>query len=149
VEGPAGTRVDGLGLLDAATTFEHDKVLGTPAGNALGAPVSGYEIHHGRVAVGAVEPFPGGCRSGAVFGTMWHGCLEGDAFRGAWLRLAADLAGRGGIEGGAVSFAVARERRINALADALEEHLDLDAVLTLVEHGAPAGLPTVRGGLVR
>ena len=148
VEGPAGTRVDGLGLLDAATTFGHDKVLGTPAGNALGAPVSGYEIHHGRVAVGALEPFPGGCRSGAVFGTMWHGCFEGDAFRGAWLRLAADLVGRGGIETGAVSFGAARERRIDALADALEEHLDLDAVLTLVEHGAPAGLPTVRGGLV-
>jgi adenosylcobyric acid synthase len=149
VEGPAGTRTYGLGLLDAATTFGHDKALGTPAGNALGAPVSGYEIHHGRVAVGAVEPFPGGCRSGAVFGTMWHGCLEGDAFRGAWLRLAADLAGRGGIETGAVSFAAARERRIDSLADALEEHLDLDAVLTLVEHGAPAGLPPVRGGLVR
>ena len=80
---------------------------------------------------------------------MWHGCLEGDAFRGAWLRLVAGLAGRDGIEAGTVSFAAARERRIDTLADALEEHLDLDAVLTLVEHGAPAGLPMVRGGLLR
>ncbi len=68
---------------------------------------------------------------------MWHGCLEGDAFRGAWLRLAADLVGRSGIETGMVSFAAARESRIDTLADALEEHLDLDAVLRLVEHGAP------------
>ena len=149
VEGPAGTRVSGLGLLDAVTAFGREKVLGTPAGTALGAPVSGYEIHHGRVAVSAAEPFPGGGRAGAVFGTMWHGCLEGDAFRGAWLRLAADLAGRAGIEAGGVSFAAARERRIDTLADALEEHLDLDAVLRLVEHGAPPDLEPVRGGLVR
>jgi adenosylcobyric acid synthase len=82
-----------------------------------------------------------------VFGTTWHGCLEGDAFRGAWLRLAADLAGRDGIETGAVSFAAARERRIDILADAIEEHLDLDRILHLVEHGPTPGLPVVRGGL--
>ena len=80
---------------------------------------------------------------------MWHGCLEGDAFRGAWLRVAADLVGRSDIGTGTVSFAAARENRIDALADALEEHLDLDAVLRLVEHGTPPGLPVVRGGLVR
>ncbi len=149
VEGPAGTRVPGLGLLDAVTTFGHEKVLATPVGSALGEPVSGYEIHHGRVEVGAGKPFPGGCRSGAVFGTMWHGCLEGDAFRGAWLRETAELVGRSDIGTGTVSFAAARENRIDALADALEEHLDFDAVLRLVEHGTPPGLPVVRGGLVR
>ena len=46
-------------------------------------------------------------------------------------------------------FTAARESRIDALADALEEHLDLDAVLRLVEIGAPPDLPLVRGGLVR
>jgi adenosylcobyric acid synthase len=147
VEGPAGTRVPGLGLLDAITTFGREKVLRTPVGSALGAPVSGYEIHHGRMRVGSGDDFPGGTRSGAVFGTMWHGCLEGDAFRGTWLRLAADLVGRSDIGTGTVSFAAARENRIDALADALEEHLDLDAVLRLLEHGAP-DLPLVRGGLV-
>jgi adenosylcobyric acid synthase len=147
VEGPAGTTVPGLGLLDAVTTFGHEKALGTPAGVALGGPVSGYEIHHGRVSVGSGDEFPGGTRSGAVFGTMWHGCFEGDAFRSAWLRLAADLVGRPGPETGTVSFAAAREARIDAIADALEEHLDLDTVLRLVEHGPP-DLPPVRGGLV-
>ncbi|MGH3308952.1 MAG: cobyric acid synthase, partial [Nocardioides sp.] len=132
VEGPAGTRVPGLGLLDAVTTFGREKVLATPVGSALGEPVSGYEIHHGRLRVGAGDEFAGGTRSGPVFGTMWHGCLEGDAFRGAWLRLAAHLVGRSGIGTGMVSFAAARELRIDALADALEEHLDLDTVLRLV-----------------
>ncbi len=149
VEGQAGTRVPGLGLLDAVTTFGREKVLATPVGSALGEPVSGYEIHHGRLRVGAGDEFAGGTRSGPVFGTMWHGCLEGDAFRGAWLRLAADLVGRSGIGTGTVSFVTARESRIDALADALEENLDLDAVLRLVEHGAPPDLPLVRGGLVR
>ena len=148
VEGEPGARVEGLGLLDTTTTFGADKVLDTPVGTTLGVPVSGYEIHHGRVDIGSGEPFPGGCRNGAVFGTMWHGCLEGDAFRGAWLRLAAELVGRGGIEIGSVSFSSARERRIDALANALEEHLDLDRVLELVEHGPPGGLAVVRGGLV-
>jgi adenosylcobyric acid synthase len=149
VEGRPGTRVPGLGLLDAVTTFRPAKALGTPTGSALGAPVSGYEIHHGRVQVGSGEDFPGGARSGGVFGTMWHGCLEGDAFRAAWLRLAAELVGRDHIETGTVSFAAAREHRIDALADALAEHLDLDAVMRLVEHGAPPDLTPVRGGLVR
>ena len=148
VEGPAGARVQGLGLLEATTSFGQDKVLGTPSGTHLGAAVSGYEIHHGRVRADAGEPFPGGCRSGAVFGTMWHGCLEGDAFRTAWLQLVAGLAGREGVDVGGVSFADAREHRIDVLADAVEEHLDLDAVLRLVEHGAPPDLPVVRGGLV-
>ncbi len=148
VEGEPGVRMAGLALLDVTTTFGRDKVLGTPAGTALGAPVTGYEIHHGRVQVVAGEEFPGGVRSGPVFGTMWHGCLEGDVFRAAWLRAAAAAAGRDGLAVGTTSFAAARESRIDAIADALEEHLDLDAVLRLVEHGAPPGLAPVRGGLV-
>jgi adenosylcobyric acid synthase len=149
VEGPPGTCVPGLGLLDAATTFGGRKVLGTPAGSGLGVTVSGYEIHHGRVRIGSGKSFPGGARVGGVFGTMWHGSLEGDEFRGAWLRLAAELSGRGGVETGSVSFPAARERRIDALADAIEEHLDLDAVLRLIEGGPPPDLAPVRGGLVR
>jgi adenosylcobyric acid synthase len=149
VEGPAGTRVPGLGLLDTITTFGREKVLATPVGSALGEPVSGYEIHHGRVDVGDGDDFPGGIRSGAVFGTMWHGCLEGDDFRRAWLSLAAELAGVTGFGAGGTSFAAARESRIERLADAVEQHLDLDRILHLVEHGPPAGLPVVRGGLVR
>jgi adenosylcobyric acid synthase len=148
VEGRAGTTVQGLGLLDAVTEFGVEKVLGTPSGTALGEPVSGYEIHHGRVRVGSGDPFPGGVRSGTVIGTMWHGCLEGDRFRAAWVREVAALAGRDGVRPGTLSFARAREARIDAVADALEEHLDLDAVLTLVEDGPTAGLLPVRGGLV-
>jgi adenosylcobyric acid synthase len=110
--------------------------------------VTGYEIHHGRVRVTGGEPFPGGTRAGLVFGTLWHGSLEGDAFRRALLDTVAAHAGLR-LPTGEVSFPAARETRIDAIADAVEEHLDVEAVLRLVEHGATPGLPPVRGGLVR
>jgi len=146
VEGSPGTHVDGLGLLDARTEFAAEKVLRLPTGTALGVPAAGYEIHHGRVTVGDAEPFLGGARSGSVFGTMWHGSLEGDELRRAWLAEVATGAGIGCFEAGTVSFAAQREAQIDALADAVEEHLDLDQMLDLVASGAPA-LPVVRGGL--
>ena len=149
VEGDPGTTAAGLGLLDVTTTFAEDKVLGLPRGEALGAEVSGYEIHHGHVAVGGDEPFAGGARRGPVFGTMWHGSLEGDAFRRAWLAEVAGLLGRDGHRSSDVSFPAAREARLDTLADAVEGHLDLDAVLRLITDGPPAGLVPVRGGLVR
>ena len=140
VEGRPGTEVDGLGLLDVRTEFAAEKVLRLPTGTALGVEAAGYEIHHGRVTVGDDEPFLGGARSGAVFGTMWHGSLEGDALRRAWLREV------GAVPDDAVSFPRARDARIEALADAVEEHLDVDAVLDLVTLGVPS-YPVVRGGL--
>ena len=148
VEGEPGVTVPGLGLLDAVTTFAREKVLHLTVGHALGVEVAGYEIHHGRVSIGSDEEFLDGARRDRVFGTLWHGCLEGDAFRRAWLGVAADAAGVTGFRPGDVSFAAAREERIDAIADAMEAHLDLDAVLGLVADGPPPLRP-VRGGLVR
>lgn len=130
VEGEPGAVVEGLGLLDAHTTFGAEKVLRLPAGTALGVPASGYEIHHGRVEVVAEEEFLGGARHGRVFGTMWHGSLEGDAFRRAWLHEVAGLLGRD-LTPGPHSFAALREARLETLADAVEEHLDVDALLAM------------------
>jgi adenosylcobyric acid synthase len=147
VEGRPGASVEGLGLLDVRTEFAPDKVLRLPQGSALGVPASGYEIHHGRVTVGEdTEPFLGGARSGAVFGTMWHGSLEGDELRAAWLREVAGLVDVPGFRPGDVRFAAVREAQIDRLADAVEEHLDVEALLDLVASGAPA-LPAVAGGL--
>ena len=146
VEGPAGTTAPGLGLLDVRTVFGRDKVLRLPSGTWAGAEVSGYEIHHGRVHRDGGEEFLGGASRGAVFGTLWHGAFEGDAFRGAWLREVAGLLGRDLTPGGA-SFAAVREERIDRLADALEEHLDVDRLVALAHDGAPRGMPVVRGGI--
>jgi adenosylcobyric acid synthase len=146
VEGTRGARAEGLGLLDVRTEFGSDKVLRLPEGEALGVPASGYEIHHGRVRVGSGEPFLGGARAGAVFGTMWHGSMEGDELRHAWLREAAAVLGRPPSEPGAVRFAEARDRRIDVLADAVERHLDVDRLLELATSGPP-DLPVLRSTL--
>ena len=111
---------------------------------ALGVPASGYEIHHGRITVGSGEEFLGGARSGSVFGTMWHGSLEGDALRAAWLREVARAAGRR-VRTGAVSFPAEREARLELLADLIEQHLDVDRLLDMLSDRSR--LPTLTGVL--
>ena len=149
VEAEPGTCVEGLGLLDVRTDFTPDKVLGLRRGAGLGAVTAGYEIHHGRVTRGAgAEEFPGGARAGAVQGTMWHGSLEHDGFRTALLAEVATLRGVAWRPSG-VSFAAARERRLDLLADLVEQHLDLDALHRLAREGAPPDLPLLPPGALR
>lgn len=136
VEGEADASVDGLGLLDVTTSFAAEKVLRLPTGTALGASVSGYEIHHGRISRGAADEFLGGARAGNVFGTMWHGSLESDDFRRAFLTEVAALAGRV-YEPSGVSFASRREARLDLLGDLVEQFLDVDALLQLALDGVP------------
>ena len=148
VEGVAGADEAGLGLLDVTTTFRADKVLRLPVGSALGVDAHGYEIHHGRITRHSGEEFLGGARAGAVLGTMWHGSLEGDDLRRALL---AEVAAAAGVayEPSDVSFAEQRERRLDLLGDLAEEHLDLDALLSLAREGAPAGMPVLEPGASR
>jgi adenosylcobyric acid synthase len=141
IEGDAGAEVEGLGLLDVRTDFAAGKTLRLPSGTALGVPAAGYEIHHGRVTVaGGAGEFLGGARAGNVFGTMWHGSLEGDELRGAFLAAALGRAPSG------VSFAAARDHRFDLLGDLIEQHLDIGALLDLTRSGAPAGLPVLPRG---
>ena len=142
-ETETGAYAEGLGLLDARTDFTAEKTLRLPSGKALGTHVHGYEIHHGRVTVGEAEEFLGGARSGNVFGTMWHGSLEDDDFRATFLAQVL------GVEPSGVSFAAARERRFDLLADLVERHLDVDALLALARDGAPARPPVSLPGGVR
>ena len=145
VESGAGT-VAGLGLLPVATRFGRDKVLGRPTGSYLGHGVtSAYEIHHGIVTVDGGEPFLDGCSAGSVRGTVWHGALESDGLRRALLAEVAQSCGRDWTPGER-SFADVREARLDVLGDLVANHLDTDAVLRLLEHGAPAGLPFVPPG---
>ena len=148
----------GLGLLPVETVFEEEKLLGRPAGRVPlfgGAPVSGYEIRHGRVRRLGGEPVirtdgpdggppdrDEGCRVGPVFGTSWHGVMESDAFRRHFLRW---VAGERGLdwEPGDEPFAAAREGRLEKLGDLIAENVDREALLRLIEDGAPAGMPVV------
>jgi adenosylcobyric acid synthase len=142
-DGVEGTvpEVAGLGLLDVETSFAAAKTLRLPQGSGLGVPAAGYEIHHGRITRGpGVDDFLGGARAGLVFGTMWHGSLEGDALRAAFLRETL------GLDPSGISFPAARERRLDLLGELVEAHLDVAALLELALRGVSDGLPFLPPG---
>jgi adenosylcobyric acid synthase len=145
VESRAG-EVAGLGLLPVRVRFAQEKFLARPVGEALGEQVEGYEIHHGVAEVLGGEPFLDGCRVGAVWGTHWHGSLESDGFRRAFLREVAAQAGRRFVPAPDTSFGALREEQLDRLGDLIEEHADTGALMRLIEDGAPAGLPFVPPG---
>ncbi|MEU6732893.1 cobyric acid synthase [Streptomyces physcomitrii] len=145
VESRAGT-VEGLGLLPLRVRFAREKTLGRPHGEALGERVEGYEIHHGLAEVTGGEAFLDGCRAGSVWGTHWHGSLESDGFRRAFLREVAAVAGRRFVPAPGTSFAALREQQLDHLGDLIEEHADTDALWRLIESGPPADLPFVPPG---
>lgn len=153
VESRAGV-VDGLGLLPVRVRFAREKTLTRPEGEALGERVEGYEIHHGVADVLGGETFISddkghsldGCRVGAVWGTHWHGSLESDGFRRAFLREVAAAAGRRFVPADDTSFAALREQQLDLLGDLIEQHADTDALWRLIESGAPQGLPFIPPG---
>ncbi|MCL2555230.1 MAG: cobyric acid synthase [Actinomycetia bacterium] len=145
VESRAGT-VPGLGVLPVRVRFAAEKTLARPAGKALGEPVEGYEIHHGVAEVTGGDAFLDGCRVGSVWGTHWHGPVESDGFRRAFLRQVAQAAGRAFVPAPDTSFAALREEQLDRLGDLIEEHADTDALLRLIENGVPEGLPFLPPG---
>ena len=150
VESGRGT-VEGLGLLPVRVVFGRQKVLGRPQGRALGAPVAGYEIHHGLAEITdpAAEPFLDGCRRGPVWGTSWHGALENNDFRRAFLTEAAALAGRDFTPAPGTDFAAVREARLDALGDLVSGYLDTAALSRLITEGPAPGMPSVVASLSR
>ncbi len=149
VESRSGT-VAGLGLLDADVEFAPDKEL-----RRWDAPLTGYEIHHGQVVRCTEDGWfsagghPAGYVRAAVFGTHWHGLFDNDEFRRSWLAAAAVAAGRDGFTVAAdVSVGARRDAQLDLMADLLAAHVDIDAVLALVDGGAPVR-PTVTTALRR
>jgi adenosylcobyric acid synthase len=148
--------VAGLGLLDMEIEFDVAKHLGRPVGQALGQPVHGYEIHHGRVVrsvesplVTGMDGLEEGADAGGVLGTHWHGLLENDGFRRALLARVAEMVPAGFVGAPAVCFADVRAAQLDLLGDLVEQHLDTDAIWRLVTDGAPPGLPFVPPGAPR
>jgi adenosylcobyric acid synthase len=140
IESHQGT-VPGLGWLDATTGFDAYKVTRQRTGTASGLPITGYQIHHGRVTgrpswlrldgsdrnehEGATAPERDG--RGPVFATTLHGIFEADDFRTNFLTVVARRRGKQ-LALHATSFAATREAQYDRIADALETHLDIAAV---------------------
>jgi adenosylcobyric acid synthase len=139
VESRAG-RVDGLAMLDADIEFASDKTL-----RHHEAPMRGYEIHHGRVSRCTEDDWLGvGIRRGAVYGTHWHGLLDNDDVRRQWLAFAAAAAGRTEfVVADDVDVRARRDAQLDLMADLITSHVDVDAVIGLLERGAPPKLPSI------
>jgi adenosylcobyric acid synthase len=149
-------KITGLGLLPVETVFEGEKVLSRPEGWATGfgdAEISGYEIHHGRVqrhggeSLFTTDGDTEGCQTGATLGTSWHGVLESDGFRRAFLAWVAEKRDLDWKPGGEF-FAAARETQLEKLGDLVAENVDREALMRLIEYGAPRDLPVVSSRLL-
>jgi len=134
IEGPAG-ETEGLGLLDVTTVMTGEKTLTRVSAQhvATRQPIDAYEIHIGRTdGPDRARPFamldgaPEGAisRDGRVYGSYLHGLFASDEFRSSFLRQldipVTDQQYRGRVES-----------VLDALADHIEAHLDVDGLLAL------------------
>jgi adenosylcobyric acid synthase len=161
-----GGEVQGLGLLDASTELSGEKTTrltavrwtGAPPLDALrGVTSEGYEIHHGRTALGPhaaplveVDGLPIGTARGGVWGCYLHGVFADDVVRAAWLdgiRSAPEgtydvtqVDGR--TEAGTTSLRwdAHVDAELDRLADAVEAALDMAEIDRLVGLPAAAGV---------
>jgi adenosylcobyric acid synthase len=134
IEGPAG-EAPGLGLLDVATVMTPEKSLTRVS--AVHAEtkqaIEAYEIHIGRTGGNdRARPFArvGGAAEGAisadgrVHGSYLHGLFTSDEFRRAFLA-------RLGVSASDESYSAKVESALDALAEHIEKHLDVDGILAL------------------
>jgi adenosylcobyric acid synthase len=134
IEGPPG-ETPGLGLLDVTTIMTPEKSLTriTAEHAETRQPIEAYEIHIGRTGgADSARPFafvsgaPEGAISadGRVQGSYLHGLFASDAFRSTWLA-------RRGVVATNESYGARVESALDALADHIETHLDVEGLLAL------------------
>jgi adenosylcobyric acid synthase len=136
MEGPQ-EKVPGLGLLEVGTVLDGTKRLAETDGIELstGMPVNGYEMHLGTTTgPGLARPMlrltggADGCisRDGRVAGCYLHGLFTSDPFRRAFLRAL-------GADAGEIAYERGIEDTLDALADHLEQSLDLPSLLAATQ----------------
>ena len=134
IEGSPG-ETPGLGLLDVITTMTPEKSLTRIKAEHAETrqSIEAYEIHIGRTeGADRVRPFalvngaPEGAISanGRVQGSYLHGLFASDMFRTAYLA-------RLGVAAANESYGARVESALDALADHIEEHLDVEGLLAL------------------
>lgn len=165
IRDPHGTEssvaeISGLGLLDAETVFEPEKMttqvsaLWNPSGGVQGLelpeePLTGYEIHMGRTVPGpgarpllhlkerlgepASEPEGAVSADGRVFGTYLHGIFDNLWFTRALVNAVRSEKGLGALTAESPDFKSFKEQEYDRLADLAASHLDMAAIEALLE----------------
>jgi adenosylcobyric acid synthase len=139
LEGKSG-KIAGLGLLPLTTRMVKGKQLRNVSGvvAATGATVTGYEIHNGvsegaalRSPLFTIDNRPEGAMSddGQIIGTYLHGLFDHPDACQALLKVL------GLTDGEQSDYQAHRERELDRLADMLEHHVDIEAVIALIEAG--------------
>ena len=138
IEGTSG-KMNGLGYLDVETVMQTEKVVcqTTAYANHLECETSGYEIHMGETtgsdterpflknknkSLGAMTP------NLMIAGVYVHGMFADDHFRMKYLSQF-----RNGILK-QTAFLEGVELALNTLANEMERHLNIDAILSIAGH---------------
>jgi adenosylcobyric acid synthase len=136
IEGEKGS-VPGLGLLNVETTMAPMKRLADVEGVHLPshAAVNGYEIHIGSTdGVDAGRPWlqidgkltGAASQNGKIEGCYIHGLFTSDEFRRVYLN---KLGGKSLVN----NYGASVELALDALADHLEQHLDIDSLFGMAQ----------------
>jgi adenosylcobyric acid synthase len=124
---------DGLGLLDIETIMRPEKTVrvSEALSTAFGVPLSGYEIHLGKTTgpdcarpVLEIAGRADGATSadGHIAGCYLHGLFGNDAFRAKFLE-------KLGVRSQLDNHRAAVDRSLDAIANHLEKHVDVDGLL--------------------
>jgi adenosylcobyric acid synthase len=128
----------GLGLLELSTVMAEEKTLvRVEAVHQAGLPLQGYEIHHGRSDVSALDPViirsDGeviGAGRGNVWGTYMHGVFDADEFRRWFIDR---LRKRRGFQPlGRICAPYNLEPALDRLAEVVRKSIRMDAVYRLM-----------------
>jgi adenosylcobyric acid synthase len=152
-----GGEMIGLGLIDADTVFEEQKVRTRVKGSFLKmegvfkdlscVKFEGYEIHMGRTQgtsnslsqltdmQGVTKP--DGMANGNVFGSYVHGIFDSD---GVLKAIAQALLKEKGLDGGnirlpAFDINTYKQKQYDILADTMRKSLDMELVYKILEEG--------------
>ena len=146
LEGGGPSSETGLGLLPLHTIFTDNKALRQRSSAALWPQgttplrIEGFELHYGRTTASApceplcgeaelgwVKPF--GEEGGLVVGTYLHGVFESGPWRRRWLNQLRATKGLAPLTEQQPHHSRQREALLDRLADAFEEHINLEPLL--------------------
>jgi adenosylcobyric acid synthase len=133
----------GLGLLPLRTVFGGDKALRQRRSRAFwpaeGLEIEGFELHRGSTT--ALAPCMALCADpelgwvqGSVAGTYLHGAFESGPWRRRWLNLLRQQRGLPSLDERQPHHSRQREALLDRLADAFEQHVNLEPLLRRQDH---------------